>query len=117
MPLSAKITRKQLSIFKPLVGMLSLKSIRKWQNRIGELMESRFRDQIIIKEHDFGDFKGAWVMPKDERREGVIVYLHGGGYTCGDLEYATGFGSLLSVQCGARVFCVAYRLEIGRAHV
>lgn len=110
MPLSAKITRKQLSIFKPLVGMLSLKSIRKWQNRIGELMESRFRDQIIIKEHDFGDFKGAWVMPKDERREGVIVYLHGGGYTCGDLEYATGFGSLLSVQCGARVFCVAYRL-------
>ena len=36
--------------------------------------------------------------------------MHGGGYTCGDLEYATGFGSTLAVQCGCRVFCAAYRL-------
>ena len=63
-----------------------------------------------MKDHDFGAFQGAWVMPKDERRSGVILYLHGGGYTCGSLEYAKGFAATLASQCGVRVFCAAYRL-------
>ena len=50
------------------------------------------------------------MLPKDERRQGVILYLHGGGYTFGDLDYARGFGSTLAVGCGVRVFCPAYRL-------
>lgn len=110
MPLSAKATRAQLSILKPLLGSASLKTIRKCQNKVGELMEHRQMGQLIIREHDFSLFKGAWVIPKDERRQGVILYLHGGGFTCGDLEYSTGVGSLLATQTGTRVFCVAYRL-------
>ena len=110
MPLSAKTTRAQLSILKPLLGSASLKTIRKCQNKIGELMEFRQMGQIIVREHDFSRFKGAWVIPKDERRQGVILYLHGGGFTCGDLGYSTGVGSLLAVQTGTRVFCAAYRL-------
>lgn len=73
-------------------------------------MESRHRDGVIIKKHKFERFEGAWVLPKDERRNGVVLYLHGGGYTCGDIEYALGFGSMLSSRCGVRVFCAAYRL-------
>lgn len=110
MPLTAKIIKKQLALLKPLVSGISLKTIRKGQNKIGELMESRYRNQVIVKQHPFAHFSGAWIMPKDERREGVILYLHGGGYTCGGLEYATGFGSMLAVQSGTRVFCAAYRL-------
>lgn len=110
MPLSAKSTRAQLSLLKPLLGSISLKTIRMCQNKIGELMESRQMGQLITREHNFHLFKGAWVIPKDERRQGVILYLHGGGFTCGDLEYSTGVGSQLAVQTGTRVFCVAYRL-------
>ena len=110
MPLSAKSIRKQLTILQPLMGNLSLKTIRRGQNKIGELMESRYRGQVMGKDHHFGDFSGTWVMPKDQRREGVILYLHGGGYTCGGLEYATGFASTLAVTCGSRVFAAAYRL-------
>ena len=40
----------------------------------------------------------------------MILYLHGGGYACGDLQYATGFGSTLATECGVKVFCAAYRL-------
>lgn len=40
----------------------------------------------------------------------MILYLHGGGYTCGDLEYAKGFGAVLAAQEGVRVLCPAYRL-------
>lgn len=110
MAISAKTIKKQLTLFKPLMTSLSLKTIRVGQNKIGELMESRYRSQIIRKVHNFEQFEGAWIIPKDPRREGVILYLHGGGYTCGDLEYATGFASMLAVQTGARVFCAAYRL-------
>ena len=110
MAFSAKTIRKQLNIMKPLLAGCSLKTIRRGQNIIGELMESKQRGKVITKEHDFGHFRGEWIMPKDERRQGVILYLHGGGFTCGDIEYAGGFGSLLAVQTGTRVFTAAYRL-------
>lgn len=110
MALSAKTVKKQLLHLKPLMGSFSLKTLRKNQNRIGELMESRYREQVVLNKHPFERFEGAWISPKDERRSGVILYLHGGGYICGNTEYAAGFGSMLSALCGVRVFCAAYRL-------
>ena len=73
-------------------------------------MEAIHRRDVIVRDHDFGPFQGAWIMPKDERRQGVVLYLHGGGYTCGNLDYAKGFAATLSDECGVRVFCAAYRL-------
>lgn len=110
MSLSAKTIKTQLSLLKPILSGCKLKTIRLGQNKIGELMELKHRSDVIIKKHAFENFESAWVMPRDERRQGVILYLHGGGYTCGDLDYAMGFGSALAVQTGARVFCAAYRL-------
>lgn len=110
MALSAKAIRSQFKILRPLLGNCSLKTIRKGQNLIGEMMEAKYRQDVLIRRHDFDQFDAAWVIPKDERRQGVILYLHGGGYTCGDLEYATGFGAALAAQCGMKVFCAAYRL-------
>ena len=88
----------------------SLETTRKGQDKLGELMSVLHKREVYMKDHDFGAFQGAWVMPKDERRSGVILYLHGGGYTCGSLEYAKGFAATLASQCGVRVFCAAYRL-------
>ena len=110
MPLQPKTVRAQLNLLKPILSGCSLKVIRKGQDKLGELMEAQYRKKTVIKEHPFERFTGAWVLPKDQRREGVILYLHGGGYTCGNLEYATGFGSMLAVQTGTRVFCAGYRL-------
>ncbi len=110
MPLSAKAIRARLALLKPLLNSCSLELLRKGQNKIGELMEAAYRDQLLIKEHTFQTFTGAWMIPADERRQGVILYLHGGGYTCGGLEYAKGFGSMLASRTGTKVFCAAYRL-------
>ena len=110
MALSAKSIRARLGLLRPLLEGCSLETARKGQDKIGELMEARYRRQTLAKEHLFDNFRGAWVLPRDERRQGVILYLHGGGYTCGGLDYAKGFGSMLAVQCGVRVFCTAYRL-------
>jgi len=110
MPLSAKTVRSRLARIMPLLGGVSLETLRRGQNAIGTLMEAIHRRDVMVKDHPFACFTGAWVIPKDERRQGVILYLHGGGFTCGDLEYAKGFSSTLAVQCGIRVFCVGYRL-------
>lgn len=110
MALTAKNIKNQLMALKPLLAARSLKTSRRAQHRIGELMESRFRTQILERTHSFGEFDGAWLMPKDERRSGALLYLHGGGYAFGDLDYAKGFGSMIAVQTGTRVFCPAYRL-------
>lgn len=110
MKLSAKALRAQLYMLRPLLQTCSLETLRRGQDLLGELIESRFRQDVMIKEHDFGAFKGAWILPKDRRRQGVMLYLHGGGFACGGLDYAKGFGSTLAIQCGVRVFCAAYRL-------
>ena len=110
MGLPAKLVRSQLNFFKPFVQNCSLEVTRKGQDKLGELMEAIHRRDVFVRDHDFGPFQGAWIMPKDERRQGVVLYLHGGGYTCGNLDYAKGFAATLADECGVRVFCAAYRL-------
>ncbi len=110
MALSAKTVRTQLHLLKPILNSCSLKTTRKGQDKLGELTEALFRDRVLVRNHPFEKFTGAWVLPKDKRRRGVILYLHGGGYTCGGLDYALGFGAMLSAQTGNRVFCTGYRL-------
>ena len=110
MELSAKLVRSQLNFFKPFVAGCSLEVTRKGQDKLGELMSALHKREVLIRDHDFELFQGAWVMPKDERRSGVVLYLHGGGYTCGSLDYAKGFAATLASECGVRVFCAAYRL-------
>ena len=110
MQLSAKMVHERLAHMKPRLENCSLETTRKGQNALGEVMRAAHHSRSKVKRHDFPDFQAAWVMPGDQRRDGVVLYLHGGGYTCGGLEYALGFGSVLADNCGVRVFCAAYRL-------
>lgn len=110
MALSARTIKKQLAMLRPLLDARSLEASRKGQNKIGELMEARYKDKVLVREHRFDCFSGAWIIPKDERRRGVILYIHGGGYTYGDIEYAKGCGATVAHISGSKVFAVAYRL-------
>ncbi len=107
---TAKSIRGQLALVQPLLSSCSLKTTRRGQNMIGELMRGVHKENVYVRSHSFDAFDGAWIIPKDQRRQGVILYLHGGGFTCGDMEYALGFGSTLACECGCRVFTPAYRL-------
>lgn len=102
MGLPAKLVRAQLNFLKPFAPNVSLEMIRRGQDKLGEIMGAMYRKDVLVREHDFPQFQSAWILPRDERRQGVILYLHGGGYTCGDLEYAKGFGAVLAAQEGVR---------------
>lgn len=110
MSLSAETVKKQLNLIKPLLESCSLEVCRSGQDKIGELRGHSMKKHVIYKEQKFDSFDATWVIPKDERRKGVILYLHGGGYTCGGLEYAKAFAATLAFEFGAKVFAPAYRL-------
>ncbi|MBE6632684.1 MAG: alpha/beta hydrolase, partial [Ruminococcaceae bacterium] len=110
MELSTKIIRSQLNLFKPFVMGCSLETARKGQEKIGELTCFTYRADVKVKDVDLGSFFGAFIEPKGIETSGLILYLHGGGYTCGNISYAKGFSSALAVKCGIKVFCCAYRL-------
>ncbi len=110
MSLSPKTVKRRLALFKPLLDSSSLDMIRFGQEKIGAVMHRSGKLNVVIKEHYFEAFNAAWIIPRDERRQGVLLYLHGGGYTAGDMEYAKGVGTTLAVQTATKVFAPAYRL-------
>ncbi|MBQ7338116.1 MAG: alpha/beta hydrolase [Clostridia bacterium] len=110
MPLSAKFCRKQLELVQPLLNATSLEHVRRGQDKLGVLMAATKRKQVTVENVSAGGVPSAMITPKDETRRGVLLYLHGGGYCCGDLEYAAGVGAVLASECGIRTLAPAYRL-------
>lgn len=104
------LIRSQLNILKPFVAKCSLSTVRRAQEGVGRLMAGSYKDRVSIEYVHVGDMKCAMLTPKEELSGGVVLYIHGGGYACGNLDYALGFASMLAVKCGIRVFTFEYRL-------
>ena len=102
--------RSQLNILRPFVARCSLNVVRRSQDNIGKLMAGSYKDQVSADKIKVGELNCAMLTPREELSGGVILYLHGGGYVAGNLDYAMGFGSALAVKCGIKVFIVEYRL-------
>ena len=104
------ILRSRLNLLKPFIAGCSLTTARTWQERVGKLMSASNKGDVTFDDLTIGSMPACMIKPRDEVSSGIILYLHGGGYTCGDLHYAKGFAAILSARCGVRVLCVAYRL-------
>ncbi len=105
-----KILRSQLNLLKPFISGCSLPTARKWQETVGKLMAGTQKSEVSYEDLTIGACPASLITPKDEVSTGIVLYLHGGGYTCGNLGYAKGFGTILAAKCGIKVLCVAYRL-------
>ena len=110
MALSAKFVKKQLKKIKPLTEGATIEVARQQHDMIGNLMVIPRRWKVSSRTYRFANFSASMVYPLDETREGIILYLHGGGYACGGLDYARAFGTVLATESSVRVFCPAYRL-------
>ena len=109
--LSQKRMRKQLERIKPLLAYCSIEVARKGQEALGLLLCRSYHKKVLVEKADFPGFPACRISPRNETPSGRILYLHGGGYACGGLEYAKGFGSVLASITGAEVLCPAYRLS------
>ena len=106
MELTQKFVRKQLELLRPLYNASDLDKSRKGQDAIGKLMQVAHRREVAFAPEAFPDFAACWAIPKEPAESaGCALYLHGGGYVCGDLTYAKGVGGALAAETGLQVLC------------
>ena len=102
--------RSQLTLLKPFVDKCPLSVVRKTQDSIGRLVTNSYKSQVKINRLNVGSINCALLTPEEDLSGGIILYLHGGGYVGGNLDYAIGFGSMLAAKCKIPVLAVEYRL-------
>ena len=110
MKFTDKFMRGNLELTKPITANASLETSRAFQDRVGKILQFMTRRESVIQDEDFDGVRGSMVIPRDELRSGIILYIHGGGYVSGKLDYAKGFASVLSAECGIRVATFEYSL-------
>lgn len=114
--MTTEFAKKQLWKLKPMITGCSLPAIRAGQYATGLLLSLPHRKHERFERILFPAFSCGLIHPDTDRiakeidPEAVILYLHGGGYVGGDLNYARGYASVLADEMGMRVFFPAYRL-------
>ncbi len=107
--MTTESARKKLEKLKPILNGCSIKAARVGQDMLGAISSIGKKDSY--EKLIFANFKCGVITPEaltDE--DAVIVYIHGGGYVAGGIEYAKGYASYLSEKTGIKTFFPAYRL-------
>ena len=110
--LSARLIKLQLRLAKPLVRFTGIEAARTAQDQLGRITAGLLKDKVTFEPVSFPDFTACFAFSNtcEGSCDRAILYLHGGAYTAGGLDYAKGFGALLAAETRLSVFCVAYRL-------
>ena len=108
--MSVQFFRTQLKRLQSVTAEEPISVERREQELIGSLLQWGRHGSVRFEAVDFPAFRAALAVPKERLGSGAVLYLHGGGYVCGDLNYAKGFGSVLCRETGMPVLCPAYRL-------
>ncbi|MBO4367145.1 MAG: alpha/beta hydrolase [Clostridia bacterium] len=80
------------------------------QELLGRFMQKLVRSPIAEDAIIFDCFSAAMLLPEKTEEKGAVLYLHGGGFCAGDLEYAKWYGKALCSEINVPVLCPAYRL-------
>ena len=104
------LLRAQIRMAKPLIKKGGIEASRKSQDNLGRWEAKVLEDKVDFRARPFSRFRAAWALPREARQTGAILYLHGGAYTAGTLEYARGFGGVLAHATHRSVLCAGYRL-------
>lgn len=66
---------------------------------------------VNVEAFDIDGMPAEWATPiSAHRKDIVIMYCHGGGYTCGGIGYARVLATKLALHTGIRVMSFEYRL-------
>ncbi|MFH2010861.1 MAG: alpha/beta hydrolase [bacterium] len=68
------------------------------------------RHRVRHRDVTVAGLRGRWFEPRRGRHDGVLLYLHGGGYVFGSLRSHEDIITRLALASGARTLAVEYRL-------
>ena len=112
MSAAAELLRLQLRAAQGIISKMEIGTCRKMQDAIGKLWAGVLRDKVRFETVEGLPFPAEMAVPagETEPKDGGVLYLHGGGYTAGGVEYARGFGSIMTEHTGYSTLCIEYRL-------
>lgn len=112
MSLKAKMIRLSLSIFKLFTLKMAppLFLARTFQSISGRLLRLPYNKFVKREFFKIAGINACTITPKNQTQDAIILYLHGGGYSYGDLSYSLGFASELCYRTGTRVMPIEYHL-------
>ena len=110
--LGTRLLRMQLRLTKPIARFATIEDARRAQDQLGRMTAEILRTKVSFEPVGFDRFAACFAVSNDcvDPCDRAVLYLHGGGYTAGGLDYAKGFGGLLAAHTRVSVLCVAYRL-------
>lgn len=111
--IGATLLKLQLSIAKPIARFTTIEAARIGQDALGKISAGILKKiAVTYTDVPFEKFEACFATSGKctTADTHVILYLHGGGYTAGRLDYAKGFGGVLAAATGVQTLCVAYRL-------
>lgn len=106
----SSLMKAQISLLNPLISALDLDKQRRLQDGLAALGARVGNNKTGSRDVQLSSCQAAWVFPLEGQVTKAILYLHGGAYTAGSLDYARGFGGMLALETGRASFCLGYRL-------
>lgn len=110
MKLYTKILKAELSVVNKISNGCSVEVSRSVMNNIGRMLILKHKSSVTVESAALGELRAGYITPRDIKRDMLILYLHGGGYVLGGMDYAEGFGSLIAAETHTSVCCLDYRL-------
>lgn len=104
------LIKAQIVLLNPLINSLDIKKQRALQDALGAMGARVAANKTESHALPLSNCEAAWVFPLQGALHKAVLYLHGGAYTAGSLDYARGFGSMLALESGRSVLCLGYRL-------
>lgn len=110
--LGTRLLKAELHLAKPFARFSGIEAARKAQDQLGRMTAAILNSKVDFDPVVFDRFTACYAASRacESPCDRAILYLHGGGYTAGGLDYSKGFGALLAAQTRLTVFCAAYRL-------
>ncbi len=110
--IGTRLLKAELRLAKPFARFSGIEAARKAQDQLGRMTAAILNSKVGFEPVEFEHFSACYAVSTacESPCDRAVLYLHGGGYTAGGLDYAKGFGALLATQTRLNIFCAAYRL-------
>ncbi len=106
------VLREEIRLIKPLLNRLTIETARSFQDKLGDMEAKSVATKVDFTPFDIGGIDACFADAKAAPKSGgrVVLYLHGGAYVAGNIQYARGFAGILAAETHQRVLSIAYRL-------
>lgn len=106
------LLRKEIRLLKPIINRLSIETARSFQDKLGDIEAKSVASKVDFMPFNIDGLKACFTEQKASGHNNgrVILYLHGGAYVSGNIQYASGFAGILAAETNRRVLSIAYRL-------